>query len=222
MPPRSPFDFDVSVSAAKQRQTRTRGMSGAFETSTRCCDWAGCEGRGTYRAPLAPDRLTEFRWFCLDHIRQYNASWNYFADCPEDELEARLRHAGIWERPTWKLGAAPRGPQGLHPHAEGRAWARWGFADPLEVLGDNATISPAKTTAQARPRRRLTSPERAALEVLSLEPETCTRTEARARYRQLVKELHPDMNGGENPDAERLTQVLRAWEVLRRSRNFDT
>ncbi|MEM8959719.1 MAG: molecular chaperone DnaJ, partial [Pseudomonadota bacterium] len=63
-----PFGFDMSVSSAKKKKTRgRRGMSGAFETSTRQCDYPGCTKPGQYRAPRSPDHLDEFLWFCKDH-----------------------------------------------------------------------------------------------------------------------------------------------------------
>jgi len=220
MTSRSPLDYDVSVSAAKRRQRRRRGMSGAVEGSTRGCEWPGCEARGLYRAPRSPERLTEYRWFCLDHVRRYNASWNFFADCDEDDLAAALSRATVWERPTWRLGGGPQGPQGLHPHAEGNAWARWGFSDPFEVLGENATIARAETAEAERPRRRLSRREQQALDTLGVPHQVEARAEVRAAYRSLVKELHPDMNGGENPDPERLARVLKAWDLLRRSPSF--
>ena len=71
MAPRpSIFDYDVSVSADKQRRQRRRGMSGAFETSTRRCEHPGCDAEAAYRAPRSPQHLDEYRWFCLDHVRE--------------------------------------------------------------------------------------------------------------------------------------------------------
>lgn len=221
MPPRSPFEYDVSVSADKRRRQRLRGMSGAFETSAKCCDWPGCQARGQYRAPYAPDRLDDYRWFCLDHVRQYNQSWNFFADCSEDDIDSYLRQANAWERPTWRLGRGPGfGQKPIHSHAEGKAWERWGFTDPFEVLGQNATLNPAPGEDAPIRRRRLTGAEQRAMDTLGLPHRVENRIEVRARYRGLVKDLHPDMNGGENPDPDRLTRVIRAWEILKKSRSF--
>ena len=88
MPQRSPLDYDVSVSADKRRRQRRRGMGGGFESSARVCEIEGCEGAGLYRAPVSPERLNEFHWFCLDHVREYNRSWNFFEGRSEEELEA--------------------------------------------------------------------------------------------------------------------------------------
>jgi len=220
MAPRSPLDYDVSVSADKRRRQRTRGASGAVDSSYRHCEWPGCDVAAQYRAPYSPERLNEFRWFCLDHVRQYNAGWNFFEGWSEQELDAQTRADRVWERATWALGKGPKAPLGAQPHAEGKAWARFGFRDPLEVLGDAATLNPGHTASETRTQRRMTREEQVAMDALSLSYHVETRAEVRARYRELVKDLHPDMNGGNNPDPDRLARVLKAWQILRKSRNF--
>ncbi len=221
MPPRSPLDYDVSVSADKRRRTRRRGMTGAIEDSRRACDRPGCESVGQYRAPKSPELLDDYYWFCLDHVREYNKSWNYFANCSEDELERHIRADSVWGRPTWRFGEQPRKPLGMEPHAEGQAWRRFGFDDPLEVLGENATINPgAAGRDRPRPPRRMLPPtERRALETLGA-TDVMTKTEIRAIYKGLVKDLHPDMNAGRRDDEDRLREVLWAWEQIKGSRSF--
>jgi DnaJ domain len=220
MPTRSPLDYDISVTADKRRRARLRCTSGAVETSTRGCEWPGCSARGTYRAPSAPDRLHEFRWYCLDHVREYNRAWNFFDGWSETELDAQQRADRIWERPTWTFREGlQRRPQAW-PHAEGKAWARWGFADPLEVLGDAATRNPSEAAVKTRRFRRLTRDEQRAMDTLGLSHDVELRAEVRARYRELVKSLHPDMNNGARNDEARLAHVIRAWDILKQSRSF--
>ena len=62
MAPRpSIFDYDVSVSADKQRRQRRRGMSGAFETSTRRCEHPGCDAEAhDYRHKTRGRKFTTF------------------------------------------------------------------------------------------------------------------------------------------------------------------
>ena len=80
MTSRPPFQFDLRVAADKKRkQTVRRGMSGAFETSDKACDYPGCKAKAAYRAPQSPDHLDAFYWFCKDHIREYNLKWNYLS-----------------------------------------------------------------------------------------------------------------------------------------------
>lgn len=219
MPPRSPLQFDVSVSADKRRRGRARATNGAIESGAQRCEWPGCAGDGGYRAPHSPTELNRFRWFCLDHVRVYNAEWNYFDGYSEAQMDAQTRADRVWERPTWSLGQGPRIPPGAHPHAEGQAWARFGYRDAFEVLGAAATLNPGDRVAE-RARRRLSRPEQVALDTLGVSHEVTDRATVRARYRALVKDLHPDLNGGANPEPERLTRVLRAWEILKKSPSF--
>ena len=125
-----PFGFDISAASDKKRRAKgRRGMSGAFETSTRRCDKVGCTQPGQYRAPRSPKQLDEYYWFCKDHVREYNANWNYFQGQSEAEFQEFLDNATVWERPTRPFGSA----------AQEQAWARHGVSDPLEILGANGT-----------------------------------------------------------------------------------
>src|SRR5580704_4583932 len=79
-----------------------------FETldrpvKTRACDCPGCSGIGDYRAPKTRE-LTDYYFFCLDHVRSYNAAWDYFAGMTGAQIEAHIRAATMWERPSWPLG----------------------------------------------------------------------------------------------------------------------
>ena len=220
MPQRSPFNYDISVTADKRRRARMRGMSGAVEGTSRRCEWPGCESKGAYRAPSSPERLNDFRWFCLNHVREYNRAWNFFEGWSEGDLEAQTRADRTWERPTWSLREGLGKRTHAWPHAEGKAWARWGFTDPLEVLGEAATRNPGDKREPLLRFRRLSPDEQRAMDTLGLPHEVELRSEVRARYRALVKDLHPDMNMGARADEARLARVIRAWDVLRQSRSF--
>lgn len=206
----SPFDFDISVAADKRRRTRTRGMSGAVERSARGCDKPGCGRPGKFRAPKSPDRLDDYWWFCLDHVREYNQRWNFFEGSSDEELERQFAADKVWERPTRPFRETP--------HAEGRAWARFGLDDPMDLLGDKATLNPAAARAEtSRLERRLPPTERRALEILDAR-DLRTKAEIRRQYKALVKDLHPDMNGGRRDDEARLAEVVWAWEQIKASR----
>ena len=102
-----PFGFDISAASDKKRRSKgRRGMSGAFETSTRKCDKAGCTQPGQYRAPKSPKHLDDYYWFCKDHVREYNTNWNYFQGQSEAEFQEFLDNATVWERPTRPFGRA--------------------------------------------------------------------------------------------------------------------
>lgn len=215
---RSPFDFDISVAADKKRRARGRGFSGAVETSARTCERPGCERPGKYRAPKNPDNLEEFHWFCLEHVREYNLKWNFFQSHSDDDLERHFAADRVWGRATRPFAeAAQRGGAATQPHAEGKAWQRFGFDDPMELLGDKGTRNPGGDRVV---RQRLLPPtERRALEILDAQDHQ-TKTEIRQQYKALVKDLHPDMNGGRRDDEARLAEVVWAWEQIKGSRSF--
>ena len=202
-----PFGFDISVSASKKKNPRgRRGMSGAFDTSTRTCDHAGCEEAGKYRAPKSPDILDDFFWFCKDHVREYNLKWNFFDGATEAEYLAQVDKDRVWERET----------KPFKKSAEERAWARLGVDDPHQVLGENATRNPGKSNGGTR---RLPPTERRALEILDAK-DTMTKAEIRKVYKSLIKVLHPDMNGGDRSQEEQLGEVVWAWDQIKSSRSF--
>jgi DnaJ-domain-containing protein 1 len=214
---RSPFEFDIRVSADKKRRAKgRRGMSGAFETSSRVCEKPGCDNPGKYRAPKSPDDLDDFYWFCLDHVREYNLKWNFFENHTEAELEEQFAADKVWERPTKPFGKKGQTAQGAADEA--RAWARLGIDDPLEVLGENATRNPGAVKPGAAT-RRLPPTERRALEILDAR-DHWSKAEIRKQYKSLVKDLHPDMNGGNRDDEDRLQEVVWAWEQIKESRLF--
>ncbi len=208
MADRSPFDFDMRVSADKKRRGRgKRGMSGAFETSQRVCDKPGCNEAGQYRAPKSPDLPDEYFWFCKTHVREYNLSWNYFHGQSDAEFSQTLEQERVWGRATRPFG---------DKNAAGRAWERLGIDDPHAVLGDKATQNPGKARSGTR---RLPPTERRALEILEGRDDW-TRAELRSQYKSLVKDLHPDKNGGTRADEDRLQEVVWAWDQIKESRNF--
>lgn len=203
-----PFEFDLRVSSdKKRRKTVRRGMSGAFETSTRACDFPDCREPGLYRAPKSPDLLDDFFWFCKDHVREYNLKWNFFQGTSDDDFQKFLDKDRVWGRETKPFSQKD----------DGRAWARLGVKDPIGILGTNATQNPGRAPTGAT--RKLPPTERKALEVLDAR-DSWTKTEIRKQYKSLVKDLHPDMNGGNRDDEGRLQEVVWAWDQIKDSRFF--
>lgn len=201
-----PFEFDISAASDKKRRLKgKRGMSGASETSTRGCDHKGCDQSGQYRAPKSPDSLDDYFWFCRDHAREYNLKWNFFHGTSEEEFEKFIDKDRVWGRET-----KPFGKLG----SEDRAWQRLGVEDPMEILGANATLNPGRSMG-----RKLPPTERRALDILEAR-DSWTKPEIRKQYKSLVKDLHPDMNGGDRSDEERLQEVVWAWDQIKESRNF--
>ncbi len=181
--------------------------------SVRPCDHPDCGEPGEHRAPKAPDRLREYFWFCKTHVREYNAAWDYCAGMGTDELEAMRRDAACWGRPTWPLGLRLGARR-----ATGRVYDSFDFFDEegAEKSGDEHD----EFERRARPRPD-EGPEQHAMRVLGLVP-PLTLTALKARYKELAKQLHPDVAAA-SMDAEdrrlaedRLKEINRAYAVLRR------
>ena len=149
----------------------------------------GCAEAGEFRAPVSRRALNEYRWFCLPHVREYNASWDYYKGMGPDEIEANLRADTSWQRPTWPLGRLG-GNSRIDPTL---------LRDPLGILRD----TPLHAQRAKPPERHEPPPElRAALDVLDLSW-PLDQALLRARYKTLA--------GAE----DRFKDVNRAYSLLR-------
>ena len=208
-----PFGFDMSVASAKKKNPRgKRGLTGGSETSVQGCQHEGCQEAGKFRAPKSPDVLDEFYWFCKEHVREYNLKWNFFKNHNSEEFEKHIKDDAVWSRKT-----NPFAKNKDKVHTEGKSWARLGFNDPHSILSQKGTFE--TQNSDKRYNRRLPLSERKALEILDAK-DTMTKEEIRKVYKALVKDLHPDMNGGRRDDEERLAEVVWAWEQIRSSLSF--
>jgi hypothetical protein len=168
----------------------------------RQCDMPACACVGEFRAPKSRDRLNDYFWFCLDHVRAYNAQWDFYAGMSTDEIEAHLRADTLWQRPTWPLGGRPGAPR--DPQRPPR------FRDDFGLFEDLYETRSGAEPAHARP----TGPVAKALALFDLSP-PLTLVEVKARYKELVKQHHPDANGGDKAAEERLKLVIEAYVILR-------
>lgn len=171
----------------------------------RVCEAPGCRLVGEFRAPRARDRLNEYRWFCLEHVRDYNKKWDYFAGLDADQIEQHIRADTTWRRPVWPLGARRNG--GSYTNLK----------DPLG-LADDAGLGE-KPPPRYDGSEQLTPAERNALDVLELSW-PLTRANVKSRYKELVKMHHPDANGGAREAEEKLKEINAAYSTLRASEHL--
>ena len=181
---KTPFDFTAKTSRAVKR-----------------CAWPGCAEEGEFRTAKSPRAMDDHIWLCSEHIREHNKAWNYFDGMSDDEVEDTVRHSTVWERPTWKLGS--------NTHKTGRkGYAQHRFSDPFGVLdGDDDT--PERVWRAFPPG----SPESKAYATLDLSPDA-TLDEAKARYKKLVKQHHPDANDGAKEAEEKFKEIAFAYQIV--------
>jgi DnaJ-domain-containing protein 1 len=163
------------------------------------CSHPGCQAEGAFRAPRGRDREGEYLYFCKDHVREYNASYDYFRGMDEASM-AKFRQAdAIGHRPTWKMGErAATSNLDESVFAEARSARRRG------VRGKPQPEPPPRYNALALK----------ALMTLDLDGEA-TPAKIKARYKDLVKRHHPDANGGDRSSEDKLREIIQAYNYLR-------
>ena len=175
----------------------------------RMCDHPDCLQQGEFRAPKSRSKLNDFYWFCLDHVREYNKTWNYYAGMSPEEVERETRSDAGWGRPTWPLGK--RGP-GDKPREQR-------MNDPFDFFSEDGKAE-ARARAEAREEAERAkwqnTEEGKAYAALELDPPVSL-TEVKRRYKELAKQLHPDVNGGDLAAEERLKRINQAYAVLKKA-----
>ncbi len=173
------------------------------------CQWPSCKAPATHRAPKGRLRASEYWQFCLEHVREYNNSYNFFAGMSEDAIAQYQKEALTGHRPTWKMGSIG----GKRAARRGRAEFR-GFDgptdDPFSLFGE-AGARHARTASEGR---KIFNAQRRALDVLGLEADA-KRTDIKSRFKMLVKRHHPDANGGDRGSEARLREIIQAYNYLK-------
>ncbi len=168
----------------------------------RFCDVAECVEEGGYRAPKSRDANEGYHYFCLDHVREYNKSYNYFADMPEEEAASFQHSAAYGHRETWPMGQRTATMR-----------ARASFTDPFGFADERAERKAAKEAEKRRQSRQYTAEQRDAFRTLDIDP-TDDLHALKRHYKQLVKRFHPDANGGDRRAEDRLKNINQAFSVL--------
>ena len=70
------------------------------------CEWENCMEIGNYKAPTEKDNSKNYRWLCVEHIKLFNKSWDYFDGMNQNEIEIFLKSDITWHRPTQKFGSS--------------------------------------------------------------------------------------------------------------------
>jgi curved DNA-binding protein CbpA len=176
------------------------------------CDHPDCSAPGEYRAPKGRNREGQYFCFCLDHVKQYNQSYNYFNGMSDEDVARYQKDSVIGHRPTWTMGAR-RAAGGRAADADPEF-----FVDPLGVMRGRAEAARRRGAAPEPPQGpRVGVAAAKALATLDLD-ETADPAAIRARYKELVKRLHPDANGGDRSREEKLREIIQAYKQLRTAR----
>ncbi len=188
---------------------------GRHANGVRPCDHPSCDEAGEFRAPAPEptrgDGPGDYRWFCLDHVREFNARYDFFRGMTTEQILDAQSPINGWAsetrafRSTASVDAAPR-------------WAD--YIDPLDAIAARARHRVEERRREHHAGRHRFGPdERRALDVLGLGGDS-DRAALRRRYSDLVRRYHPDRNGGDRSHEARLREVIEAYQLLRKDAAF--
>lgn len=161
------------------------------EGTERKCDHPGCEKAGEYRAPK-DRKLKDYYWFCLEHVQEYNAQWNYYAgEIPEEDEgpKARMHFKGFRSKVRYKHG--------------------YSFKDDFGFFGEYATDYSAIDDEIM-----YNAEERKCLEIMELKISEVSLESLKHQYKKLAKKYHPDTNQGDKDAEEKFKQLTNAYSLL--------
>ncbi len=195
----------------KSNSRKTGRFHGRVGFEDQACAIEGCDEPGEFRAPPvygtrhSYDGPGEYRWLCLDHVREFNQGYDYFAGMDQEQIfEAQHPIRG------WDSGRRVYdGAAGSTP-----AWAD--FVDPLDAIGARFASNMAGARRTGPP---ISSADEKALKTLGLGGDA-GRNEIRRAYSALVRKYHPDRNGGDRSHEKQLAKVIEAYTQLKESPDF--
>ncbi len=167
----------------------------------RLCDMPGCACAGEYKAPKSREE-NDYFWFCLEHVQEYNKAWDYFAGMSHAEIEQQIIRGALWDRPT----------RPFHSYADLKEQlyrkARQTYSHKDKPDEDD---SARKSRMNGINRN---TPEYEAMAIMGLEP-PLNLDALKARYKELVKKYHPDINRDDPGAEDVLKSVNMAYTILK-------
>ena len=180
-----------------RQQTPVIKHSSKDTLNDRNCEWLGCDREGKYKAPKSRDELNSYHHFCLTHIREYNKEWNYYNGMSDAEVEEDVRKDTVWNRPSWPLGGNPS----------------------LENINDKMGVFGPEWNNQEKfntpPLNKKKEGEREtwAISVFALSIPV-NRENVKSRYKELVKQYHPDKHAGDKGGEEKIKEINEAFQII--------
>ena len=172
------------------------------KSHTRECDNINCLEKGEYRAPKSRIMLNDYYYFCLNHIKEYNKSWDFYKGLSVNQIETSMREDIIWNRPSWPLKGNPY--------------------KVIEQINDfyNDEINQHSSNNKDKDffknkliDENLTSEENRALSNLNLKL-PLSLDKIKKNYKKLVKIFHPDVNGNNKTAEETFKEINKSYRII--------
>ena len=166
------------------------------------CDKENCDQKGEFKAPKSRILLNAYYFFCLDCVKEYNKSWDFYKGLSVNQIETSMREDIIWNRPSWPLKGNP------HKVIE---QINDFFNDESNFLNNNKENN--KYFKNKLFDENFTSEENKAISTLSLNL-PLTLEKIKKNYKKLVKIFHPDVNGNNKKAEEKFKQINESYKLL--------
>ncbi len=176
----------------KTNKKRTRKyFAPQNEGVKRKCDHPGCNKEGEFKAPK--DRtLKTYYWFCLEHVQEYNAKWNYYTDdndtSEQEAFHKKTRFSGFHSKIKYKFGCD------LNEELE----FLHGFAG-YDKVSDSIYFS---------------KEDKIEMEKLNLKTEEFCLENLKKQYKKLAKTCHPDLHPEDKEAEEKFKRLTVAYKKL--------
>ena len=172
------------------------------KTFVRKCDKENCEEKGEFRAPKSRILLNQYYFFCLNHVKEYNKSWDFYKGLSVNQIETSMREDIIWNRPSWPLKGNPY--KLINEINEL-------YEDDPNLL--NLDRSYGEYFKNKIIDEKLTSEENSALSTLELKLPLSLEN-IKKKYKKLVKIFHPDVNGNNKKAEDKFKEINSAYKIL--------
>ena len=171
------------------------------KTHYKKCDSPKCNEKGEYRAPKSRVMLNKYFYFCLDHIKEYNKSWDFYKGMSVEQIENSMRSDTFWDRPSWPLKNSFK-----NIFDEFNEYVEDFVKNDDDKINDtyfkNKLLDESLTIEEAKALKELDLKMPISLEKI------------KKNYKKLVKIFHPDVNGNNKNAEEKFKQINESYKLL--------
>ena len=165
------------------------------------CASNNCSKKGEYRAPKSRVMLNEYFYFCLEHIKEYNKSWDFYKGMSVEQIENSMRSDTFWDRPSWPLKYSLK-----NYFDEFNEYVEDFVKREDDKINDNYFKN--KLIDES-----LTLEEAGALKELDIKM-PISLEKIKKNYKKLVKIFHPDVNGNNKKAEEKFKKINESYKLL--------
>ena len=161
------------------------------------CDHPGCKEKGEYRAPK-DSSLKDYYWFCLQHVQEYNAKWNYYSGegISDDEFKPHRRFFHNFKSK-------------IHYQFGYDLW------EEAEYFSDGYINNTDSNQEYSSDGIYFTYEERKCVRVLEMNIRDVNPQTLKLQYKKMAKKYHPDLNKEDAEAEEKFKKISEAYQRLK-------